>query len=229
VRYMVVLEQRSGDAAGPADLRRRAPLGLRGGLVALGLIVAIIAGGLWWLHGGTRLQGSGGYSGVVRADEQLSVGIQLVTTSGSSVVLDSVSASNPNGAQVTWSIYRNDAGHDGFGSVLGPLGPEWPTSAVHGYRVSRPFGHPERGATWLVASVRASRPGVYRVSNIKIKYRSGVRVRRSDTHAFVCVLVAPPGQEARLRAQMHSFTGLNSSSVDDLVTELEKCANQSLG
>jgi hypothetical protein len=194
------------------------------------VVVAIVAGSLWWFHGGTRLRATsgGGYSAVVSVNEELSVGIDLTTTSGSSVVLDGVSGSNPQGAHVSWSIYRNGPGEDGFGSVNGPLGAQWPTVPVHGFRVAQSDGHPERGATWLVASLQASQPGVYRLSNIKIKYRSGLRVRRSDAFAVVCVLVAPAGQVAGLRAQMDNFTGLGSASVDGRVRQLEKCENPSL-
>ena len=172
----------------------------------------------------------GGYSGVVRTNEQLSFGIDLTTALGPSVVLDRVSASNPGRVQVSWSIYQNAPHALGFGSVRGPLGAEWPTNPVHGYRVSQPDGHPERGATWLVASVIAPQPGVYRLSGIAIKYRSAHRNRRSDSHSWLCVLVAAPADEARLARQVDTFEPhvTDIGRVDPLVAQLETCIDPTL-
>jgi hypothetical protein len=200
-------------------------------VVALALVVATIAAGMWWFRGGTFLRANGGgYSGVVRTNEPLSVGIDLTTASGPDVVLDSVAASKPDGVQVSWSIYRNGPGAPGFGSARGPLGPEWPTTATRGYHVSQADGHPERGATWLVTSVLAPQPGVYRISDITIKYHSAQRPRRSASHTWICLLVAAPADEARLMQQVEKFEPHTTvlSAVDPLVAQLETCIDPTI-
>jgi hypothetical protein len=197
-------------------------------LVAVALVAAVtIAAGVWWLRGGTFLDAAGfGFGGMALPNEQVSVGIDLTTFSGPSVVLDGVSATNPDGAQVSWSIYRSAPGGIGFGDVRGRLGSQWPTAPVHGYRVVQPRGHPERGATWLVATVVAPHPGVIRLSDITIKYHSGRRVHRSAAHTSMCVLVAPPADEKRLTQQLNKFEPhvTDLTTVDPLVAQFETCA-----
>jgi len=196
------------------------------------LAALTIIAGVWWFRGGTFLRASGaGYGGVVLPGEQFSVGIDLTTVSGASVVLDRASAANPNGARVEWSIYRNTPGAMGFGAVHGRLAPEWPTSPVHGYRVAQPDGHPNRGATWLVATMTGPHPGVYQLSNIKITYHSGRRVRHAASGTSVCVLVAPPADQQRLLLQEEHFTpyATDLSTVDPLVAQFETCDDPALG
>ncbi len=158
------------------------------------------------------------------------MGIDLTTSSGPSVVLDSVTSSTSDGVQVSWSIYRNTPGALGFGAVTGPLGPEWPTRPVHGARISQPSGRPERGATWLVASVIATRPGVYRISNIAIEYDSAHRPRRSASDTWMCLLVAAPADETRLGLQVDRFEPhvTDLSTVDPLVARLESCIDPTI-
>ena len=169
----------------------------------------------------------GGWSGFASTNQQFSFGTDLTTVAGPSVVLESASASYPTGLQVRWSIYRNRPGELGFGSLLGPLEPKWPTSPLRGYRLSQPESHPERGATWLVASMTASRPGVYHVSNIKISYRSGLRLRYTTANADICELVAQPKEEQRLWRQAEAFEAHHTDlpSLDPLVALYEQTCN----
>ncbi len=200
-------------------------------VIAVALVALTIVAGLWWFRGGTFLRSAGaGYGGVVLPGEQLSFGTDLTTVSGPSVVVDRVSASSPDGVHVAWSIYKNAPGALGFGSVHGPLGPQWPTTPVPGYRVSQADGHPDRGATWLVTTLTATHPGVYRVSDITIKYHSAQRARQSAAHTSVCVLVAPPAEEQRLTQQEESFEPhvTDLSAVDPLVAQFETCTDPTL-
>ena len=201
-------------------------------MVVVALVAVTITAEVWWSRGGTFLRAAGGgYGGVVLPGEQFSVGVDLTTVSGPSVVLDGVSATNPDGARVEWSIYRNAPGTSGFGAVHGHLEPDWPTTPVHGYRVAQPTGHPERGATWLVATVTGSRPGVYRLSNIRISYHSARRIRHVAAGTSVCVLVAPPADQQRLTLQEENFTphSTDLAAVDPLVAQFETCADPTLG
>ena len=228
---VAVVEQRTDDVPEPVVVRgRHRRFGIRVVLVAVTVVAAAVTG-LWWFRGGTFLSASGGgYGGVARPNEQLSVGTDLTTVTGPSVVLDSVSASNPDGAHLTWSVYRNRPGGLGFGAVRGPLGPEWPTMPVKRYRVSQRDGHPEQGATWLVTTVTASHPGVYRVSDITIKYHSARRARQSDAHTSICVLVPRPADEKRLTRQMETFTPhvTDLDTIDPLVAQFETCEDPTL-
>ena len=228
---VAVIEQLTGDVPEPAVIRSRyRRFGIRAVLVAATL-VGVAVTGLWWFRGGTFLSAAGGgYGGVARPNEQLSVGTDLTTVSGPSVVLDSVSAANPDGAHLSWSVYRNAPHGVGFGVVRGPLRPAWPTMSVKGYRVSQPNGHPEQGATWLVTTLTASHPGVYGIPDITIKYGSARRARQSDAHTSICVLVPPPADEKRLTQQMENFTPhvTDLGSVDPLVAQFEACEDPTL-
>ena len=229
---MAVIEQLGVGAPDPEDGRhRRRRLGV--GVVLLVVVLVAVAStvGVWWFRGGTFLDAAGaGYGGVVAPGEQFSVGIELTTVSGPSVVLDGVSAANPDGARVEWSIYRNAPGALGFGSVSGRLAPDWPTAPAHGYRVSQPTRHPERGATWLVATMTGSRPGVYRLSNITITYHSARRTRRTSAGTSVCVLVASAADQERLTRQEENFEphSTDLSTVDPLVAQFETCTDPTL-
>jgi hypothetical protein len=198
------------------------------GIGAVVLIALLVAGLVWWFAAGTFLHASaGGYGRFGEPEQQYSFGVQLETVSGPSVVLDGASASYPKDLQVKWAIYRNGPGQLGFGMWNGELGPRWPTVAVHGYRVSQPSGHPEQGATWLVGSVRASKSGVYSVSDIKIRYRSGLRTRRvSIAGTTMCLLAAPPADRQRLHRQLDAFQPgfTTADSVDPLVARYEACS-----
>ena len=198
--------------------------------IGVAMSVALLVVGLvWWYSGGTFLHASGGgYGQLGVVDQQYSFGIQLETASGPSVRLDGVSASFPKDLQVSWSVYRNRPDEMGFGMWQRALGPRWPTEAVQSYRVAQPWGHPERGGTWLVGSVRATRPGVYHVSHITISYRSGMRKRRvSAGGTDMCLLAARPADLARISRQVDAFVPevTASESVDPLVAQYEGCSN----
>jgi hypothetical protein len=196
------------------------------------LVAALVTGTVSLYEGGTFLRASGGgygHFGVV--DQQYSFGVQLETKSGPSVRLAAVSASYSTGLQVSWSIYRNRPGEMGFGSWQGPLRPRWPTVVVHGYRVAQAARHAERGGTWLVGSVRATRPGVYHVSRITIRYRSGVRTRRvTAAGTDMCLLAVRPADLARIARQVDAFEPhiTTSEVIDPLVARYEECSNPSL-
>jgi hypothetical protein len=228
---LAVIEQLGDGASDPEIAKGRAwPFGVRV-VIAVTLVAMTIVAGFWWFRSGAFLRAQGaGYGGVVSPGEQLSFGTELTTVSGRSVVLDGVSASSPGDAHVAWSIYQNPPGALGFGSVHGPLGSEWPTMPVHGYRVSQPDAHPERGATWLVTTVTAAHPGVYRVFDISVKYHSARRARQSAAHTSICVLVAPPADEKRLTQQEENFKPhvTDLSTVDPLVAQFETCIDPAL-
>jgi hypothetical protein len=101
---------------------------------------------------------------------------------------------------------------------------------VHGYRVAQPSGHPERGAVWLVTSVTAPTPGVYRVANIEIHYRSGARHRTVAGDSEACVLVAPPADVQRLTRELNAFRPhmTDLGSVSRLVAQYETCSDPTL-
>jgi hypothetical protein len=192
------------------------------------LVALLIVGLVDWHDGGTFLRtGGGGYGQLVVIGQQYSYGIQLETASGPSVRLDGVSASYPKALQVRWSVYR---GEGGFAGWLGSLRPRWPTAAVHGYRVAQPAGHPERGGTLLVGTVRATEAGVYHLSQITIRYRSGMRTRRVSAGTDVCLLAVQPADVARVSRQIAAFVPdvTGSESADRLVVKYEECSKEAL-
>jgi hypothetical protein len=210
------------------DRQQRPYLALSAAFLVAVLLVGVVVASLWWFRGGTFLHAQGGgYGGVGTTNQQYSYGIDLTTVSGPSLVLQRASASYPAGLRVRWSIYRNGPRELGFGSWHGPLEPKWPTSPVAGYRLAQAVGHPERGATWLVASITASRPGLYHVSHITITYRSGRRVRHANASADICVLVAPRDRQQLLWRQVQAFQPYttNVGSLDPLVALYEQTCN----
>jgi hypothetical protein len=220
----VITEQLGENAPDPDVATKRLRMVGVSVVVAVALVAGTVVAGVRWFGGGTLLRAVGaGYGGVVSPGEQLSFGTDLTTVSGPNVVLDGVTASSPAEAHVTWSIYRNAAGALGFGSVHGSLEPGWPTVPVKAYRVSQPDGHPERGATWLVTTVTASHPGVYRVSDITIKYHSTRGAHQSAAHTSICVLVAPPALAERLTEPEAHFKPQDLNTVDPLVAQFERC------
>jgi hypothetical protein len=221
--------ERGAEAEAP-PARRRSRITALVVVVAMALIVGV--GAEWWVRGGTFLDANGaGYSGVAAPNQLFSVGIDLETHAGTGVTLDRVSATeDPAGAQVTWSIYKNSANHEGFGSWLGALRPRWPTVAVHGDRVAQPASRSDRGETWLVASMRSSRPGVYHLTNITVTYHSGPRTRHTAANSDVCILVYPRAQRLRIEQQVDTFKPNETSldAVDPLVAEYERCSDATL-
>jgi hypothetical protein len=212
--------------------RRRHGVGIAVALAAMLFVIAATgAGARQWFRGGTFLDAAGaGYGGPAAVGEGFSFGIDLATASGPSVVLDHVSAKSSAGSEISWSIYRTPPGGLGFGSVTGPLAPQWPTRPVDEYRVAQPRNEPERGATWLVATVVAPRPGVYRVDGITISYHSGRRNRTTSANAWACVLVYADGQRQAILHAIDTFEPdvTNPESGDPLVAEYERCQDPTL-
>jgi hypothetical protein len=223
---MTVVADRPPPAPEASAARPRKTRAVQIGGVVVVVVVALVIGGVWWFRGGTFLEGGGaGYGGVVVIGAQMSVGIDLWTRSGPSVVLDRASTATVDGVRVSWSIYRNGPHELGFGSVSGPLSPGWPTTPVHGYRVAQPAGHPERGATWLVESVTASRPGLYRLGDVSISYRSGARIRRTSVSTSFCLLVVRKSQHRRTLRAVDAFdsSGATADGSASLVARYVSC------
>ena len=100
-----------------------------------------------------------------------------------------VTADVPEGAKVTWSVYQGKNGH-GFGTAKGALEPTWPVESVSGHAISADVDD----TTFLIATITATRPGMYRLSGITVEYQSGWRHRTVDSGYSACFLVTSPGQ-----------------------------------
>ena len=178
-------------------------------LVPIVVVLCVLA--IWWFTEGTFIEGPDGIVvGVaVASGEDASFGFPL-SADGGGAELRSVSSRVTPPATVEWSVYQQAAGRPGFGSWHGPLDPTWPVEPVDGARVSQN----DALATWLVATVRSSTPGVYRVSDIAVEYQSGWRPRNENSAFVGCVLVAPAGR---------STDDLRASS-DPLWKDYETCS-----
>lgn len=197
------LEQRSESAASARSRPSRI-----GRLVVIVALVGLLA--VWWFAGGTFVGApKGNIVGVaVEGGEDASFGFPL-SADGGGAQLRSVSAQVMPEATVEWSAYQQETGAAGFGSWHGPLEPTWQVGAVDGTHVSQDAALP----TWLIATVRSSTPGVFRVSNIAVAYQSGWRTRNEESAFVGCVLVAPAGR---------STDDLRASN-DPLWQEYEAC------
>jgi hypothetical protein len=208
----------------------------RRGLVIV-LVVVLVVGSTTaaaadaWYRGGTFLSANGAGVGSFRPTGSIdSFGVDLTTSGGPSVVLDRAWATPPAGAKLDFSIYRAPPGGLGFGTWQGPLAPQWKTHPVHGYRVAQASGHPERGGTWLVATLTAIPPGVYALDDITIRYHSGSRTRTTKAVATMCLLTYPNGQRTRVSQQIDSFERdiTSVADVDPLVAQYETCLDPTL-
>jgi hypothetical protein len=182
--------------------------------IAAVLMVTIL---VWWFIGGTRLQAAGMNHGLpVPLGQDTSFGIVARTDDGGRVRLDSVSATVSAGATITWSVYQAAPGDESFLAWLGPLAPKWPTVPVAGYeRVSTGNGM-VNGGTWIVGTLHAEKPGVYRVQDVVINYHSGWRSRTANGQMIACVLVYPVGS---------TFESL-AGAGDPLVDQYNRCSDQ---
>ncbi len=176
------------------------------------VVVAVLALSLsvWWLAGGTFIGTSGNRVGtVVAVGEDASFGFPL-SADGGGARLQSVSGQVSPAATVEWTVYQASAS-SGFGTWHGPLAPTWPVTPVDGAHVS----HDTSSATWIIATVRSSTPGVYRLSHVTVTYRSGWRTRHESSAFVGCVLVAPANT---------SVDSLRASN-DPLWQDYEACSN----
>jgi hypothetical protein len=226
----VIVEDGAVDPDGDRRPRRRRrwwlPLG-----AALVAMLAALGAGTWWSHGGAFLHAEGAGNGAENLPNQwFSVGVQLDTSSGESVTLDRVSAAQPNGAQVAWSVYKAAPGGAFFGPKRGALSPKLGTVPVHGYHVAQAPGHPELGGTWIVASMRAAHPGVYRLDHIKVTYHSGLHSRHATSDTYLCLLVYPPARQALILQQAFVYEpGFDApDTVDPLVLQYVSCMDPTL-
>jgi hypothetical protein len=205
-----VIESTTSEPIVPSStvLRRRRVLVVSVVLLAIGAAV------VWWSYGGTRLTAAGARYGVpVPEGQDASFGIIAQTDDGGRVRLDSVSANVSAGATITWSVYQAAPGALGFGAWHGPLLPRWPTVPVAGYdRVSTGDTN-VKGGTWIVGTVDATSPGVYRVTDVSVHYHSGWRGLSASTRTTACVLVYPAG------SSVTAFL----ASADPLVAEYNDC------
>jgi hypothetical protein len=199
----------------PAEFSGGAPTRRSRVLVAACVVAVVVVGSLWWFRGGSRLSAAGGGYGVpVPAGVDASIGIMAFADSSGDVRLDSVSATLSAGATVTWSIYQGSP-TQGFGTWQGPLAPRWPTLPVAGFHdVS--VGDPSvEGSTWIVGTISAATPGVYRLSDVEITYHSGWRTRTVSAHTYACVLVYPPST---------TYEHL-VAAADPTITPYDECVN----
>jgi hypothetical protein len=148
--------------------------------------VCVVSLGAWWLAGGTFIGARGARVGtVVRIGEDASFGFPL-SADGGGAWLQSVTGQVTPDATVEWSVYQG-TGSLGFGTWHGPLAPTWAVRPVDGAHVNP---NKARG-TWVIATVRSSTPGVYRVSHVSVTYQSGWRTRLEGSSFVGCVLVVP--------------------------------------
>jgi hypothetical protein len=213
VRYVVdVMESTLSEEIVPSSTTKKRLTALAAGLVVLVIGTTVV----WWMFGGTRLAARGaGYGVVVPPGQDASFGVIAQTDDGGRVRLDSVGAKVSAGATITWSVYQAAPGALGFGTWHGPLEPTWRTVRVAGYdHVTHGDTH-VNGGTWIVGTVHADSPGVYRVSDVSVRYHSGWRGLSTSTHTTACVLVYPAG------SSVTAFL----ASADPLVTEYNDCTH----
>jgi hypothetical protein len=185
--------------------------------LVLGLVVLVIgAAVVWWSVGGTRLAAAGaGYGVAVPVGQDASFGVIAQTDDGGRVRLDSVGAKVSAGATITWSVYQSAPSALGFGTWHGPLEPTWPTVRVAGYDHVSHGDRLVNGGTWIVGTVHADSPGVYRVTDVSVRYHSGWRGLSASTQTTACVLVYPAG------SSVTAFL----ASADPLVAEYDDCTH----
>jgi hypothetical protein len=145
-----------------------------------------------------------------------SFGIVATKADDGRLRLDSVSANVSEGASITWSVYQAAPGALGFGSWNGPLAPRWPTVPVAGYDKVSTGDLDVDGSTWVVGTVHADAPGVYRVSDVSIDYHSGWHSRTVSSQTTVCVLAYPSGS---------TYEGL-VAAADPLIAQYNDCEAQ---
>jgi hypothetical protein len=177
-------------------------------------VLMLVLGSVWWFRGGSHLSASGaGYGVPVPVGVDASFGILAFTDSPGDVRLDSVSAKLSPGATVTWSIYQALGAGNGFGTWQGPLAPRWPTSPLAGFHDVTAGDPSVEGSTWIIGTVSATTPGVYRLSDVEITYHSGWRTRTTSAHTSACVLAYPAST---------SYQDL-VAVADPLVANYEEC------
>jgi hypothetical protein len=68
---------------------------------------------------------------------------------------------------------------------------------------------------------------VYHVSNLRIAYRSGLRLRRTTATTDICELVLPPDRRPGLMKQVEAVEASETDlySVDPLVGDYERTCN----
>jgi hypothetical protein len=185
-------------------------------IVAIGLALLAVASGVVWreIEGPRLTTAANGYGLPVTPGQDASFGIIATKDGAGSLRLESVSADVSAGATVTWSVYQPRKGYGGFGARTGPLAPRWPTVPVAGYSHVSTGASEVSGVTWIIGTVHADIPGVYRVSNVRITYHSGWHNRTvAAPGSTTCVLVYP--SSAGLKAFL--------ASTDPLVAQYNDC------
>jgi len=170
-------------------------------VVGIGLFAAHL-----WYQGGTRLGTGSEGLGVhpVAVGVPVSFGVGLTTRGGPSVFVESATARHSANVDLRYSIIATTAGESGIGTADGTI-PGAKLLDGHGIRVeqaervlrgtettapaatgsvsatnesaARARLSSDQGATWLVVTVTARRPGPWTVSHITVHYRSWWRNR----------------------------------------------------
>jgi hypothetical protein len=97
--------------------------------------------------------------------------------------------------------------------------------------VAQPAGRPDLGATWLVATFRASRPGVYRIREIRVSYHSGYRALSAASHQDICLLIYPAGEKAMVLSELSEPVSAAlgppaTPATDSLVQNYDSCLHE---
>jgi hypothetical protein len=169
-------------------------------LVTCGLFAAHV-----WYQGGTRLELASAAQGVhpVPVGRAVSFGVDMTTSGGPSVVVEAASSKYSAGIRVRYAIVRKGPYELGIGTANGTIPGSTPLG-THGIRVAQPAQRlsqtactvppagasiqstcaqppqvfePDRGSTWLVVTVTATRPGPWSVTHITVRYHSWWRTR----------------------------------------------------
>ena len=160
------------------------------GALALALVVAPVAATqVRW--NGSLGHGYGNSVGIpLRAGQSFSVGMTAIDTSRD-VRIESVRLHRPSGGIV---LLGARVGRQGVGAVLGfpPNSPRMPLAAVGAVI-------PAHANVLLVVGLRATKPGIFRVRGVDVRYRerwSGVEVKRL-THTGMLVVGCAVGARAK--------------------------------
>jgi hypothetical protein len=172
-----------------------------------------------WYQGGTHLTIDGTEVGVhpARVGRPVSFGISLTTRGGPSVVVDTATAKHSADIDLQYAIIHTGPGEPGIGTANGTIPGATPLG-THGIRAAQrevrgattactvpPVGEraestctqpvsPPRtdlGATWLVVTVTARRPGPWSVTHITVTYRSWWRTRTATSNYHVTGRASP--------------------------------------
>jgi hypothetical protein len=157
-------------------------------VVLVVVVGSLVGGAWWWFRAGPRLEASIGARTVgipAAVGVPVNAGVQLHPTHGVVTLVSARAIGLSDAVRAMFSAAIDEDGNELQEPLVGDL-------AHNGYRAAPVRNTRVDHDRYIAMTLYATRPGVYDVHEVEIRYRSGARTRTETAEVDVCYFAYPP-------------------------------------